>query len=270
MLVSLASALLVIASAGFGMLFAWQVGSKHDAVLGALSVAMALGLEISKPFAISNAFASLRQWRVMTAAALTLVGALAVGYSLQAELMFISMTRGDLVAERAGDRDAAMRAEERYRRAEADIAALKPAGTSKCATAAYLERRDALQNEMHQAEQDHRAVPIVAYADPGAVALSAYVGALGVKADPQQLGLWLPLVGVLALEIGAAFSVVLVRSVVAVPRDIQMPVSTGDAVSQEPSADVSSGTPAKRPKAKRRDREPPSKGRQGAMGQGVA
>ena len=35
-LVSLSAALLVIASAGFGMLFAWQVGSKHDAVLGAL------------------------------------------------------------------------------------------------------------------------------------------------------------------------------------------------------------------------------------------
>src|SRR6202795_2345333 len=70
MLVSLASALLVIASAGFGMLFAWQVGSKHDAVLGSLSVAMALGLEISKPFAISGAFASLRQWRVITAASL--------------------------------------------------------------------------------------------------------------------------------------------------------------------------------------------------------
>ena len=29
------------------MLFAWQVGSKHDAVLGALYVAMALGLELA-------------------------------------------------------------------------------------------------------------------------------------------------------------------------------------------------------------------------------
>jgi hypothetical protein len=77
LLVSAAAALLVISSAGFGMLFAWRVGSQHDTLLGALSVAMACGLELSKPFAISSAFASLRQWRVITAAALTLVGALA-------------------------------------------------------------------------------------------------------------------------------------------------------------------------------------------------
>ena len=82
------------------MLFAWQVGSKRDAVLGALSVAMALGLELSNPFAISSAFASLRQWRVITAASLTLVGLLAVGYSLQAELTFMSMARSDLYTKR--------------------------------------------------------------------------------------------------------------------------------------------------------------------------
>src|ERR1700736_6797364 len=101
LLVATAATLLVIASGGFGMLFAWQLGSKHDAVLGSLSVAMALGLDLSKPFAISSAFASLRQWRIITAAALTVVGLLAAGYSLQAELTFMSMTRGDLVAERA-------------------------------------------------------------------------------------------------------------------------------------------------------------------------
>ena len=85
------------------------------ALLGARSVAMAIGLEISKPFAIWNALASLRRWRVMTAAALAFVGTLAVAYSLQAELMFMSATRGDLVAERAGEAGAVQRAEERYR-----------------------------------------------------------------------------------------------------------------------------------------------------------
>jgi len=248
--------LLVVASAGFGMLFAWQVGSKHDALLGARSVAMAIGLEISKPFAIWNALASLRRWRVMTAAALALVGTLAVAYSLQAELMFMSATRGDLVAERASEAGAAQRAEERYRKAEADLAALKPAGTTKSATAVYLDRREALQAELRQAEQDRRTVPVVAYADPGAVALSAYIGALGVKADPQQLGLWLPLVGVLALELGAAFSVVLVRSVTAGgPRAMESPALTADAVAHEHLAHVDtrkSGPPKRATNAKRR------------------
>ena len=47
LLVTIAAMLLVIASAGFGVLFAWQVGSKHDMMLGAISVAMALGIEVA-------------------------------------------------------------------------------------------------------------------------------------------------------------------------------------------------------------------------------
>ena len=127
LLVSLAAVLLVVASAGFGMLFAWNVGSQHDnELLGALSVAMALGLELSKPFSIASAFTQLRQCRIVTAAALALVSILAIGYSLQAELTFMSMTRGDLVAERAGKRDAAQRAEERYQKIETELMTLKP------------------------------------------------------------------------------------------------------------------------------------------------
>jgi hypothetical protein len=167
MLVTLASVLLVVASAGFGMLFAWQVGSRHDLTLGILSVAMAAGLELSKPFAISSAFAALRSWRVITATSLLLVGLLAIGYSLQAELTFMSMTRGDLVAERASVRDAAQRAASRYQKAEADLAALKPSGTTKSATAVYLERREALQNELNQAEHERQSAPVISVADPG-------------------------------------------------------------------------------------------------------
>ena len=61
------------------------------------------------------------------------------------------------------------------------------------ATAAYLARRDALQAELRQAERDRAVAPTVAAADPGAVALAAYAGALGWKADAGQLGQWLPL-----------------------------------------------------------------------------
>jgi hypothetical protein len=212
-LVSVAALLLVAASAGFGMLFAWQVGSRHDLALGILSVAMALGLELSKPFAISSAFASLRRWNVVTAACLILVGLLAMGYSLQAELTFMSMTRSDLVAERASISDAAQRADSRYKEVEAELAALKPVSNKERDTDAYLRRREALRTELHQAEHDRQSAPVVSAPDPGAVALSAYAASLGAKVDPAVLGLWLPLVGALALELGAAFSVVLVRSV---------------------------------------------------------
>ena len=212
LLVSLAAALLVIASAGFGMLFAWQVASKHDAVLGSLSVAMALGLELSKPFAISSAFASLRRWNVVTAACLSLVGLFAIAFSLQAELTFMSMTRGDLVAERASISDAAQRAEARYERVQASLGELKPLSSKERDTDAYLRRREALQAELNTAEHDRQSTPVVSAPDPGATALAAYAASLGWKLDAGTLGLWLPLIGVLALELGAAFSVVL-RSV---------------------------------------------------------
>jgi hypothetical protein len=265
LLVTAAAVLLAVASGGLGALFAWQVGSKHDAVLGVLSVAMALGLEISKPFAISGAFASLRQWRIGTAVALTLVGVLAVAYSLQAELTFMAMTRGDMVAERAGEVGAGQRAEVRYRKAETELAALKPAGTGKNATTAYLSRRDGLQADLRSAELDRRSAPGIAVADPGAVALSAYASALGLKMDAGQLGQWLPLISVLALEIGAAFSVVLVRSVNGPPMaQVAQPVLAGDPVALETAAPVKARErPAKR-KMRRSDYDdgagPPKRG----------
>ncbi|MDH4983271.1 hypothetical protein [Hyphomicrobium sp. D-2] len=181
-------------------------------MLGVIFVIMALGLEISKPFAVDGAFHLARRFKLLQATALALVAVLAVAYSLQAELTFMSMTRGDLVAQRATVHDAAQRAEQRYQLALAELGALKPAGTSKSATNAYLTRREALQNDLRAAETDRRTAPVAITADPGAIALSTYAQALGWKADPAQLGLWLPLIGVLALEVASAFAVVLVRS----------------------------------------------------------
>jgi hypothetical protein len=251
------------------MLFAWQVGSRHDLALGILSVAMAAGLELSKPFAISSAFASLRQLRVITAASLALVGILAVCYSLQAELTFMSMTRGDLVAERSSARDAGQRADSRYQKVEADLAALKPVSNKERDMNAYLERRDQLQNELRAAERDRQSAPAVLVSDPGATALAAYAASLGAKIDPQTLGLWLPLVGVLALEIGAAFSVVLVRSVATVgpatpPAAVEVPAVQLAVQAQpvpvvqtvvQPVLQPAVQKPAKR---KRKGRRPPS------------
>lgn len=258
LLVSLAAVLLVAASAGFGMLFAWTTASKHSDLLGVLSVAMALGLELSKPFAISSAFTSLRQWRVITAAALILVGLLAVAYSLQSELSFMSTVRGDLVAERAGERDAAQRAADRYQALTAELAALRPASNKERDNDVYLARRAALLADLRQAELDRQQAPAVAAPDPGAVALSTYAASLGLKLDPALIGLWLPLVGVLALEIGAAFSVVLVRSVAASGGpQVAQAQPAGDPVAQESAAQVrkSESGPghARRPQRKRKD-----------------
>jgi hypothetical protein len=254
MLVSLAAVLLVVASAGFGMLFAWTTTSKQSELLGVLSVAMALGCELSKPFAIASAFSQLSRFRIVTAAALTVVGLLAVAFSLQSELTFMSMTRGDLVAMRAGEHDAAQRAAERYENLTVELSQLKPASTRERDVDAYEVQRKALTADLRQAELDRRQAPAVV-ADPGATALATYAQAMGVRVDAQTLGLFLPLVGVLALELGAAFSVVLVRSVTgAQVAHVAHVHSAGNVVAHNEAAggNIGEGAPpnsAKRPTA---------------------
>ena len=108
--------------------------------------------------------------------------------------------------------------------------------------------------------------PVVSAPDPGATALATYVGALGITVSPDRLSLWLPLLGVMALEIGAAFAVVLVRATAPrdagtpAPWDTAKPATAGDVVSQPSPAPVSRGTPVRRQKAKRRDTDPPDAG----------
>ena len=175
-LVSFAAVLLVVASAGFGMLFAWQVGSKHDASCLARPRRDGSGPRLSKPFAIlqpslpCDSFASSprpcsRSWDSCRR------------LRLQAELSFMTMTRGDLVAERAGVRDAA-HGRRTLQKLDADLAALKPTSSKERDMAVYLERRDALQADLHQAEQDRRHAPAVSVPDPGAVALATYAASL--------------------------------------------------------------------------------------------
>jgi Bacterial regulatory proteins, gntR family len=239
-LVSLAAVLLVVASAGFGCTFAWRLGAQQgDELLGLLSIAMALGLELSKPFAVASAFTQLRSFRIVTATALTVVGLLAIAFSLQSELTFMSMTRGDLVAGRASVRNAQQRAETRYQKVQASLDALNPVSNKDRDLNAYLEQRAALQADLRAAEKDRETVPAITSADPGAVALAAYAASLGLKIDPAVLGLWLPLVGVLALEAGAAFSVVLVRSVNSEKvAHVAQPLNTGDAAALQTACAV--------------------------------
>jgi hypothetical protein len=60
--VAISAALLMLASAGFGCHFAWTQGAHHGPALATFAVAMALGLELAKPFAIERVFSCLRAW----------------------------------------------------------------------------------------------------------------------------------------------------------------------------------------------------------------
>ena len=211
--VATAAVLLVSASAGLACLYAWQSGSKFSVALGGLSVVAALGLKLAEPFCIQGALASFARWRIITGAALLAVGLLAVAFSLQAELQYLSTMRSDAASERDNEASAAQRADKRYDAASAALLALKPASGSRADLRTYEAQRAALQAIMASAEAERRAAPTPRVADPGAAAIAAYATAAGWKADAASIGVWLPAIGTLAIELGAAFSVLLVRSV---------------------------------------------------------
>src|SRR5919108_3215287 len=121
---SLSATLLVVASAGFGCVFAWTQGSQHGPLMGALSVAAAAGLDLAKALAVAGAMAAARERHPGRALGLTLMAALAVAYSLTAELSLIAGARGDAVAERVARAAAAKDTRTRRERAEAELSAL--------------------------------------------------------------------------------------------------------------------------------------------------
>jgi hypothetical protein len=56
---------LVVASAGFGGVFAYKVGVQHSILLAGLTVLMALALEGVKPLAIAAAFQSIGSLKIV-------------------------------------------------------------------------------------------------------------------------------------------------------------------------------------------------------------
>lgn len=237
---------LVIASAGFGAVYAYRVGIQHSILLAGLSVLMALGLEGCKPLAIAYA---LKAKTFAAGLLLASLGLVAVAYSLTSELSLMASTRGDLVATREADSlaaretvgarqriDAELRSLGIQRPSEAIQAELNPLLTDKrlqncqgwlanyrlreiCidkvsplqAELAKAERREKLEADLSK-EPDHQGGLHVSSGDPGSIALVTYLAALGLRLPTEIVAQWLILVPVLALELGSAMGLVLVQA----------------------------------------------------------
>jgi hypothetical protein len=260
----------MLASAGFGCHFAFTQGIHHGPTLAACAVAMALGLELAKPFAIEGVFSCLRGWAVGRALAVAALGLVAVAYSLSAELSLMAATRGDSAAERtqaannvADDRAElarllAERAAMTFTPTTADgveagreaVAAAERTRAAECAARGKncrlreTEEASARQElaktitakaatdragSLDKAVSDVRArlvtaSPVAATADPGAAALGTVLAMFGLSVPAAALAQWLVLVGVIALELGSALSVVLIRAAGTPHRPMTRPV----------------------------------------------
>ena len=124
------SALLIAASAGMGALYAWTTGAEHGAIMVGLAVTMAIGLELAKPFAIEGALVAFRQWSLARGLILLVLGAVAIAYSLSAELSLMATIRGDTAAGRYAQSAAMTDARGRAERAAGELAKLAPTRTA--------------------------------------------------------------------------------------------------------------------------------------------
>jgi hypothetical protein len=185
---------------------------------------MALALEAIKPLAIS---AGLSIWhsRCGASALLLTLGGISVAYSLTAELSLISMSKGDLVAERQAAATDASNAASSRRRIETELQTIgyqRPVkaiqaeldGGVRKSRIAPLKAELALAQRRESLEAQLTTAPSIAakVADPGSTAIAGYLSALGFKANAETVGLWLLLIPVLALEIGSALAKVLVEA----------------------------------------------------------
>lgn len=125
------AACLVVASAGFGSVYAWATGSQHGIVLGGLSVLMAVSLEASKPLALAGSLGAFSSLKLIRGIALILLAAVAILYLLTSELTLMAGARGDVVAGReaalktsVNAEAEAQRARTRYETAKTELATL--------------------------------------------------------------------------------------------------------------------------------------------------
>jgi hypothetical protein len=247
---AISAAGLVIASAGFGSVFAYTVGVQHGPLLAGLTIVMAIALELAKPLAVSGAFAAFRSWAIIRGVALSILAAVAIAYSLTAELQLVASSRGDLVAKREDAIEQRDDRRESIKAARAELALLAPSRTveeakgdiakllaanpqaGNCrsmdnATTRYVcpkvaalngeaaraKRRGELQARIDKAAGSAPSTGTVKNADPGSAALATFLATLGVAVSAARVSDWLTIVPVAALELGAALSLLLVQSV---------------------------------------------------------
>jgi len=261
---------LVVASAGFGAVYAYRVGIQHSILLAGLSVLMALGLEGVKPLAIAYA---LKAKNLITALLLACLGFVAVAYSLTSELSLLASSKSDLAAHRGASAEAAREAVGSRQRMAEELRSLgiqRPSNSVRAelspllsdkrlnncegwlanyrlreicidkvaplkAELAKAERREKLETDLGKSA-DHDGVH-VSSADPGSAALVTYLALLGITISAEAVAQWLLLVPVLALELGSAMAMVLVGAVqvqqVVQPKEPAKPQQLRDTTAQQ-------------------------------------
>lgn len=222
---TLASYSLVAASAGFGALFAYNIGIQHSLPLAILTIIFAVSLELLKPLAVVSAFHAAYSWQFIRCACLGVLAAVAITYSLTAELSLVSGSRADLTSKREELSFTASANRSAYETAKRELDALAPSRpleevqallekketTKLLAEEARAKRKLELEAAMKTALGSSGGRSLVV-ADPASEALRTYFLAVGWDFRTATISQWMLLVPILAIEVGSALSLVLLNS----------------------------------------------------------
>lgn len=272
------AALLVGASAALGSYFGFIVGSHQHVLLGIVFAGAALGGELLKPFAVSEAIDSFGRWHIVRGLACVALALVCIVYSFTAELGLAAGSRSDLAAARAAQAEAARTVTAERQRAEAELATLpvaRPAGQVQAeldgllirpgvngcvvidgkVTREVCPRVAELRSEKAVAERRDQLATVISrtasgppqavqQADPLAGAVATYAQAAGWSSWTAEAVLpWLALIPVLFLELGSALAVVVVRGIGG-PTP-QIPAVAAPEAVQTPSDEVVQPRPAR-------------------------
>jgi len=238
-----AAAALIIASSGFGAVYAYRVGAEHSIILGLLTVVFAVSLELLKPLAWAASFNAFASYSFIRGLALLLLGFMGLAYSLLAEFSLISLTRGDLVAHRASTARQSTIQGERIDAARKELGAL-PSTKSVAELQALIDATTCVPNnqtdkniagcnrlaktrvELGRAKRKQELETIIASVaeskeapiaigneDPGAINLATYLNMMfGITISADVISKFMALIPALAIEVGSSFSIILVSS----------------------------------------------------------
>lgn len=180
---------LVLASCGFGAVYAYSIGIQHGIVLAGLTVMFAVALELIKPLAIHSALVAWSSWRTWHHAfALSVLGFVAVAYSLTAEIALTASSKADLVATRSLEGSTSDAGKTKYDQAVQELKLIHPSRTVPEVEADILRTKNLktiakFKGEIARTKHREKLQAIVTnykpgvqrVADPGTASIATYL-----------------------------------------------------------------------------------------------
>lgn len=267
---NLAAWSLILASSGFGCVYAYTISIGHGRIMAFFTILFVIALEVLKPLSIAYAFACFNNLHLIRGLLLALLGVTAIAYSLTAELSLMYAARSDVAAVRKSESISASASTQQYETAaselktlpksrssvaeiESDIISLKAKYRNHdleckyietktesvvCAQIAKLQgeigvvrRREQLQSIIDKFVYKSPEQNVEKIADPSSAAIKTYLKLFGVSLDESIIAQYVVLVPIIALELGSALGLLLVRAISETAKnDLSHTVSNTDTV----------------------------------------